>query len=223
MVKIQRSYPAPESLEKEAKKSSGSYSEQDVVDRLKNDFHNKCYICEVDNLQDPQIEHLLPHMDGKYPERKFDWNNLFWSCGHCNSVKNQRKYDTGIIDCCKEDPEEFISFRLEDGEVEVTAIDAENNKAVLTAELITDVFCLHNTGMRTYKSQHRYKELNLEMNALYDALEEFKDNPQSRFVCRKVQALLRRESRFAAFKRNYVRDNKKYYSTLVTWMQTFDN
>ena len=48
------------------------------------------------NYQDAQVEHLLPHLDGKYPKRKFDWNNLFWSCGHCNNVKNQRIYDEGL-------------------------------------------------------------------------------------------------------------------------------
>lgn len=52
MVKVQRSYPAPESLEIEAQKPNGSYSCDDVVERLKDDFHNKCYICEIDQLQD---------------------------------------------------------------------------------------------------------------------------------------------------------------------------
>lgn len=33
------------------------------------------------------MEHLLPHKNGKYLDRKFDWNNLFWACGHCNNVK----------------------------------------------------------------------------------------------------------------------------------------
>ena len=54
MVKVERSFPAPASLEVEAKKPSGSYSEQDVVEQLKKDFHDKCYICEIKNLQDPQ-------------------------------------------------------------------------------------------------------------------------------------------------------------------------
>lgn len=97
----------------EAQKANGSYSKPDVVKQLKEDFHNKCYICELSDLQDAQVEHLLPHLDGKYPERKFDWNNLFWSCGHCNNVKNQRIYDEGIIDCCKIDPEEAIIFHLQ--------------------------------------------------------------------------------------------------------------
>ena len=116
MVRIQRSYPAPSSLAEEAGKKNGSYEKPDVVERLKKDFHNKCYICGLKNLQDPQVEHLLPHKNGKYPERKFDWNNLFWACGHCNIVKNQRKYDEGILDCCKLDPERKITFRLKGNE-----------------------------------------------------------------------------------------------------------
>ena len=110
MVKVERSFPAPKSLAMEAKKKDGSYSGMDVVERLKEDFNNKCYICELKDLQDPQIEHLLPHKNRKYLERKFDWNNLFWVCGHCNNVKNQAKYDEGILDCCNQDPENAILF-----------------------------------------------------------------------------------------------------------------
>lgn len=77
MIKIERSFPAPSSLAAEAAKNNGSYEKPDVVERLKADFHNKCYICELKELQDPQVEHLLPHKNGKYQERKFDWNNLF--------------------------------------------------------------------------------------------------------------------------------------------------
>lgn len=35
MVKVERSFPAPESLAVEAKKKNGSYSSTDVVERLK--------------------------------------------------------------------------------------------------------------------------------------------------------------------------------------------
>ena len=47
MVKVVRSFPAPKSLAEEAKKATGKYDKQDVIERLKNDFHNKCYICEI--------------------------------------------------------------------------------------------------------------------------------------------------------------------------------
>ena len=87
MIKVERSQPAPASLAKEAKKKNGECNKPDVTKQLKKDFHNKCYICGMDSLQDAVVEHRLPHKNGAYPERKFDWNNLFWSCMHCNSVK----------------------------------------------------------------------------------------------------------------------------------------
>lgn len=126
MVKIERSYPAPESLAVEALKKNGSYREKDVIDRLKEDFHDKCYICELKGLQDPEVEHLLPHKNGRYQERKFDWNNLFWCCGHCNKVKNNEKYDAGIIDCCRQDPEKMLSFSLQEDDIFVEAVNGDD-------------------------------------------------------------------------------------------------
>lgn len=163
-------------------------------------------------MQDPQVEHLKPHFNGKYMERKFDWNNLFWSCGHCNGVKNQRKYDDHIIDCCNSDPEKRIYFRLHEGNTDVTAINLEDYDARMTAELVTEVFNITNSGMRVYKSDFRFKELNKEMNKLYDTLEELDQTPNSAFALKKLQALIRKESRFAAFKRCYIRENKKQYA-----------
>lgn len=218
MIKIERSFPAPESLAIEAQKISGSYEKEDVVERLIKDFHNKCYICEMDKLQDPQVEHLLPHKNGKYPDRKFDWNNLFWSCGHCNGIKNQEKYDVGIIDCCKIDPEQVMIFRLKEEMVQILARDKKNVQAVLTAELITEVFDKKNTAMRIYKSDMRFQQLNQEMNKLYDSIEELQDNPESKFALKKIKALLRKESRFAAFKRNYIRENRQKYPLLLQYI-----
>lgn len=219
MVKVERSFPAPESLEAEAKKKNGSYSQPDVIRQLKSDFHNKCYICELNDLQDPQVEHLLPHKNGKFPERKYDWNNLFWSCSHCNNVKNQQKYDAGIIDCCAVDPEDLICFTLSEEEIQVRARRTDDEKAALTSELIMEVFNLKNTGMRIYKSEMRVQELNREMNKLYDALEELAQHPNSKFALRKASALLRRESRFAAFKRNYIRENPGRYPMLLEYIR----
>lgn len=219
MVKVQRSFPAPASLETESRKLSGSYCEPDVIERLKQDFHNKCYICELKDLQDTEVEHLVPHHNGRYPERKFDWNNLFWSCGHCNKVKNQQKYEGGILDCCRQDPEKAVCFRLKGDGVLVQAKHAEDTKAVLTAELVQEVFNRKNTGMRIYKSDMRLKELKKEMNLLYDSLECIKVNPDSKIAQRKLKALLRRESKFAAFKRNYIRENQDRFPQLLLYIE----
>ena len=109
-------------------------------------------ICELKNLQDPQVEHLLPHKNGKYPERKFDWNNLFWSCSHCNGIKNQKKYDDGIIDCCKNDPELMMTFKLKDGKTEIHII----HRALSLGNQSYSIFSRTRHG--NYQRQHRQNE-----------------------------------------------------------------
>ena len=47
MVKIERSFPAPASLVKEAKKANGRYDKQYVIEQLKKDLQNKCNNCEM--------------------------------------------------------------------------------------------------------------------------------------------------------------------------------
>lgn len=200
MVLVERSYPAPKSLAAEALKKGGSYSKPDVVERLRRDFHDKCYICELKGLQDPEIEHLLPHANGHYHARKFDWDNLFWSCGHCNRVKNRTVYSEGVLDCCRRDPEQAIRFAAEDGDISVTALDQEDSEAVKTAQLVTDVFTQKNTGIRTAACKMRMNGLWMQMRVLYGALQKYRSNP-TRLHRRTVGALLRRQTAFAAFKR----------------------
>lgn len=68
MVKIDRSPIPPASLAVEAQKAYGSYSEEDVVIQLRLDSHDKCYLCELKNLSDPEVEHLKPHNNRKRKE-----------------------------------------------------------------------------------------------------------------------------------------------------------
>ncbi len=217
MVKIIRSFPAPGSLAEEAKKLTGRYDKPDVVERLKKDFHNKCYICEMKGLQDPNVEHLLPHKNGKYPERKFDWENLFWSCGHCNSIKKSYKYDKGIIDCCRQDPEQYLTFHLI-GDRVVISEKREGEIYKRTSVLITETFTLQNTGMRTYTSDERLRLLQKEMNILYRQLEKLHNSPNSKIIMRTICSLLKRESAFAAFKRCYVREHADRYPQLQKYL-----
>lgn len=108
MVKINRNPVPPASLEIEKQKVHGSYNKPDVIQQLKEDSHDKCYICELGGLSDPEVEHLRPHHNRKILERVFDWDNLFYACPHCNNLKKEAKYDDKIIDCCIEDPEEKL-------------------------------------------------------------------------------------------------------------------
>lgn len=170
MVLVERSYLAPESLAIEARRRDGSYSKPDVVERLRRDFHDKCYICELKGLQDPEVEHLVPHENGRYHARKFDWDNLFWSCGHCNRVKNKAIHLKGILDCCRRDPEMAIRFAIEGDDISVAAFDSGDSEAVRTAQLVTDTFTQKNTGIRIAACKIRMNGLWLQMRILYGAL-----------------------------------------------------
>jgi hypothetical protein len=219
MVKVERSYPAPKSLAIEAEKKNGSYREPDVIDQLKRDFHDKCYICELKRLQDPNVEHLLPHKNGRFPERKFDWDNLFLCCRHCNGIKNSSKYDEGILDCCKLDPERYLNFELKEDEVTITENDDSDDTVKRTAMLVQEVFGKQDTGLRTYAIKERLEELQKEMNILYKSLDRYKKNPMSNATLRQLRILLGRESEFAAFKRSYVRNHSSEYPKLQEYVK----
>ncbi len=111
MIKIERkmtekAQKAVESLQK-AKAKGGSYNIEAVNAALREMFHGKCYICENKKITSYQIEHLSAHRGND--DLKYDWNNLFLSCAHCNNTKLGR-YEP-IIDCTKVNVEELIAFR----------------------------------------------------------------------------------------------------------------
>jgi hypothetical protein len=119
--------------------SEQDYRKGEVLKILAEDCHNKCYICE-DKPTIINIEHIVPHRSDL--ALKFDWNNLFIACGHCNSIKHA-KYEE-IIDPTKCDPEEHIALSVEitDNLVEQVKVESltTDNSTVQTAELLGLVY-----------------------------------------------------------------------------------
>lgn len=93
MFKVIREGVAPTCL------ANNVYNTPEVVQRLENMFHGKCYICEQADLQAPEIEHFQPH-EGN-PTLKYDWYNLYYSCARCNSIKSNTHRN--LVDCCSTD------------------------------------------------------------------------------------------------------------------------
>lgn len=214
MVKIERTSTPPASLAKQ-----NSYREQDVIEQLKKDFHGKCYICEMDDLTDVQVEHLRPHYNGRFKERVFDWNNLFYSCPHCNNIKKKSKYDEKILDCCEEDPEEYLCHYYFENAVTVTPVDGvTDEKAVMTADLIQNCFEINNTGIRVVQCAARVHRLADTMNKLYDTLAHYRQDTSSKKYRSALRAMLKREYKFAAFTRQYVRSHITDYPELKEFL-----
>lgn len=221
MIGVTRSPEVPMALTRG--RSKDRYRSQEVLDRLMEDFHGKCYICEISPLQSINVEHLRPHKNGAYPERMFDWNNLFLSCPHCNGVKAKPKYDEGIIDCCQRDPEALLEQDLIENEVHVRALVEDDDEASLTAELIEEVFMSDNPAARSYEADMRTKELQKRMNVLYSSLRAYKAGQGNTFAKRSIIAMLKPESKFAGFARCYVRKHIDRYPSLAPYVALKDS
>lgn len=61
MIYFPKSQPAPECLEIEKSKANGDYKQPEVLERLQDDFKNKCYLCEDKDITSINVEHFKPH------------------------------------------------------------------------------------------------------------------------------------------------------------------
>lgn len=212
MVKIQRTPAAPASLAIEKAKGTDNYRNEDVIQQLHQDFHGKCYLCEIDELQSIQVEHLKAHHNGQDRDRMFDWNNLFYSCAHCNNVKNTKQYEDSILDCCQVEPEAYIKQELINNHVSVEALD-DSHTTRMTAKLITECFEKTNTGIRTLECKTRMNALQITMTVLYQNLEMYQKEPTYKTLC-VLRGMLNRSYKFAGFTRTYVRQHINDYPEL---------
>src|SRR5687768_2457937 len=137
MINIHRAINEPPELLRQRNLAVGSCSVDGIRVPIANMFFNKCYLCETDKSPFA-IEHLESH--GGEREIKFRWNNLFYSCPTCNSIKSTT-YDT-ILDCC-----DFafiitnsLNFHMNDQDVENFIVEistADNTPSTLvTVELL---------------------------------------------------------------------------------------
>lgn len=219
MVKIERTPTPPASLAIEKAKSSGKANLDDVVTQLHTDFHGKCYLCEQDELQSVEVEHLIPHHGDV--DLKFDWSNLFYSCAHCNSVKNRRQYERDIMDCCVTDPETMLHQALNGDQVEVTPLD-QTVVAQNTAALVQDCFELRNHKIRSIESQNKVKALKGTMNLLCKHLDKLETGSSKRTIL-VLRGMLDRKYKFAGFTRTYVRDHLDKYPDLAPYVELNTN
>lgn len=163
MINIVKSQPAPPCLEIEKLKKSGTYNKKEVVDRIVIDFHSKCYICE-DKETSIQIEHFIPHKGDI--DLKFDWNNLFYACGHCNNLKGSRIQFDDILNCVNANHKivDLIKFEFDFLAHEYPEIKAlrSDETTLNTVALIQEVY-RGNTSIKSWEAIYMRKRLSEEM------------------------------------------------------------
>lgn len=199
-----------------AKEGDSGYNKREVNEALIEMFRGKCYICEnKDGISSYQIEHLIPHRGNL--ELKYDWNNLFWSCAHCNNIKNAR-YEP-ILDCSQVEVDKKIAFRKEGFfgiQEKFVFTPLENNQETRnTVALLHDAY-YGTTPQKKIEATNIRKALRTELSNFknlireYEEAEEYDKEDLKCAILREV----RDNSAFTAFKRWILWDNKERYKEI---------
>ena len=167
-------------------------SENLITKQIPFNSSKKYFTISVIFAQDGIPEHLVPHKGND--DLKFAWENLFWACNRCNSIKNNSKYEGKIIDCCKIEPEKHLRsvYEPHEGQILVKARDTSET-STMTAQLITESFNLDNTGLRVSSASERMKDFRAEWNKFFRFLKEYRDK-KTKLAFNKVKARLGRST-----------------------------
>lgn len=144
MFKVVRTYPEPASI------SKNQYNKDDVLKKLRPMFFDKCYLCERDDIQDVEVEHFIPHK--KDNALKYNWENLYYACSRCNSIKSSTHVD--LLDCVNRfyDVGAMIKCLMPstpNGDVQVSATSTNPcTQTKNTVTLLDECYNLDNTALR---------------------------------------------------------------------------
>ena len=152
------------------------YRSDVVYEQVKKDFCEKCYLCEDDEMTSIQIEHFNPHQGDM--DLKYTWNNLFYSCGHCNNLKGNHFWP--LLDCTKKADKVWESIEIKftafpKAKVEVVVhpqVGAEQKCANTKAFLDKSLCGLDTTAMKKDEAEiirkkmlRNYNQLMIGINA----------------------------------------------------------
>lgn len=225
MIKIERrmtgkAEKAIESLQ-EAKNKNSTYNTPEVNAALREMFHGKCYLCENKEITSYQIEHLHPHRGDL--NLKYDWNNLFLACAHCNNTKLD-KYEP-ILDCTKECVDERIAFRKKgyfgtEEELLFEILDCRE-ETINTQRLLQEIY-YGSTPQKKMEAKILRRNLRKELSRFKEYVREYQE-AEDEIEKEDMKCLLKLQladsSAFAAFKRWLIRDNKEAYPALLMYIK----
>lgn len=216
MIYLPKSQPAPESLAIEKTKAKGHYNLEDVLVRIKNDFNNKCYICESKAPKAINVEHFIPHRGDI--DKKFDWNNLFYCCSHCNNTKLDKPQYDNILNCTDRTHrvESQIHYKMDafpECDVEIIPNVANPSQRVLnTVALLKEIY----TGTTITKKLEAYnirKDILQEIKSFQELLINYynDDNtPEEKHdIESRIERSLRKSTPYTVFKWWIIWDHPK--------------
>ena len=204
------------------KPKCGNYREPTIIQAIKDDFFDKCYVCESKGLTSINIEHFAPHKDIDMV-RKYSWSNLFWSCSHCNTIKSSN-YDGKLLNCTikEHDVDTIIKYELDnranrnEDKILISSVDTDI-KTMNTIELLNKVY-KGTTDLNKHHSAVIRNEIFDEVFTFKTALEKYiimDDEYKKDLHLFYIKRGLSNKSPYSAFKRSIIRNNPLYSSLII--------
>lgn len=198
MVYFEKSQPSPV--------KGRNHNTSMIIESLEHDFENKCYICEEKAPQNINVEHFISHQENEI--LKYNWNNLFLSCRHCNDIKST-DYDN-LLNCTIsiENVDTALHYKIQPFPKEKVKIQVirPSLKATKTKELIEKCFNGEHTAQKKLESSNLRDLLLKEIRKFQELLFDYDENKDEYFLI-KIKYELSNKSSFTAFKRWIIRDN----------------
>lgn len=208
MIFFERNVAAPLDLVIE-KEKNGTWRTESVYETLALIFKDKCYICEsLRPLGGVNVEHFIPHKGDK--NLMFDWNNLFFACGHCNNIKGDLE---NIIDCT--DPHANIEGRLKlqfnDFKIDEIVVNCLDDlpQTKNTGDLLIKVYNGSTPNKKLQSSYIRFhisKELD-EFSRLINDFQITRNKTKKAMMKHSIIKALKKDTAYTSFKRWIIRDN----------------
>jgi len=190
------------------------YNHTDVVSVLKPMFYGKCYLCERDEIQDVEVEHFEPHMS--IDAVKFDWNNLYYACSRCNSLKSSTH--NGLLDCTDSSISVFreiilkMSVATNDDVIVKASSQTPSDAVAKTVALLNLCYNSTNTALRGVSREVLIEQMYGNMVAFITNRALLKKTSTGRTIKRDakegIEAMLETKHPFSAFWRwQYLNDS----------------
>ena len=216
MIRLNKS-PLPEGVQI---KSEQDYRNDPVFSILKNDCHNKCYICEDKEPTGLQVEHRVAPKGSD--TLKYDWNNLLLACYHCNHIKSD--IYNNILDCTKVDPENYIAISMLLFPIEKVSIVILQNsdESQETAALLELIYNGKKTVILDAECENLRNRVLKELINFQQKLIEYNDEPDSWVKSGfriSILKMIDRSSAFAAFKRGLIKRNPAYMQEFGEYLE----
>lgn len=205
--------------EKPKEWTNGNYTDPLVVQQLKKDFFSKCYLCELSDFGNLNVEHFVPHLN-QSEELRTDWENLYYACSHCNSIKGARHKE--LLNCCEDshNVDTAIAFEapsVPNGRINISNILETNSPLFELTDktiLLLDQ-CYNNANSGVQQVSHQFlKEKILEEHAYLQSLRFQLKNRWNRLrqgqkdnLIEDINNMLKPNYPFSAFWKTYIKND----------------